>query len=330
MALTQIYTAVPNDVIAAARWNNEFGNIYNNGTLVAFPVTSAVSFNGQTITLDSSGSVSMTATSTGLSLTGGLAGTFALNQHIEGLLPSNNVADATNDVDITAGSCTSTHATVGNRVLLVIAARIKRLDAAWVTGTNQGGLSSSLTIGNNDYYIHAIRVGGVDDIGFDTSATAANLIIDHAVTHYRVIGFIKRVAGVILAFQAFSVSGGGLEYVWTVPTLDVDLAATLTTSERTDAVKVPLAFSVQAKLNVVTTDASSPQGTWIYTPGQTSAAPSFTAAPLTTQSSIATLSGSSFITIRTSSTGTIAARSNLATVDAYKVVTLGFIWSRRS
>lgn len=30
MALTQVYTAVPNDVITAARWNNEFGNIYNN------------------------------------------------------------------------------------------------------------------------------------------------------------------------------------------------------------------------------------------------------------------------------------------------------------
>ncbi len=30
MAITQIYTAVPGDVITAARWNNEFGNIYNN------------------------------------------------------------------------------------------------------------------------------------------------------------------------------------------------------------------------------------------------------------------------------------------------------------
>lgn len=30
MSVTQIYTAVPNDVITSARWNNEFGNIYNN------------------------------------------------------------------------------------------------------------------------------------------------------------------------------------------------------------------------------------------------------------------------------------------------------------
>lgn len=30
MAITQLYTAVAGDVITAARWNNEFGNIYNN------------------------------------------------------------------------------------------------------------------------------------------------------------------------------------------------------------------------------------------------------------------------------------------------------------
>lgn len=38
MAITQLYTAIPNDVITAARWNNEFGNIYNNavfGSIVA-------------------------------------------------------------------------------------------------------------------------------------------------------------------------------------------------------------------------------------------------------------------------------------------------------
>lgn len=34
MAITQLYTAIAGDVITAARWNNEFGNIYNNfGTL---------------------------------------------------------------------------------------------------------------------------------------------------------------------------------------------------------------------------------------------------------------------------------------------------------
>ena len=55
MALSQIYTAVSGAVITAARWNNEFGNIYGNGTDVAFPLTKAISFNGFTMTYDAVG-----------------------------------------------------------------------------------------------------------------------------------------------------------------------------------------------------------------------------------------------------------------------------------
>ena len=41
MAFTQQYTAAPNDVITSARWNNEFGNIYNNAVADSFIVTGA-------------------------------------------------------------------------------------------------------------------------------------------------------------------------------------------------------------------------------------------------------------------------------------------------
>ena len=52
MALSQVYTAVAGHTITADRWNNEFGNIYGNGTDLAFPLTKAVSFAGYTITWD--------------------------------------------------------------------------------------------------------------------------------------------------------------------------------------------------------------------------------------------------------------------------------------
>ncbi|MCI0549320.1 MAG: hypothetical protein L0287_00035, partial [Anaerolineae bacterium] len=64
MALSQVYTAISGDVITAARWNNEFGNIYSNGTDVAFPVTKAVSFAGWTITLDAAGVTTLSSLST--------------------------------------------------------------------------------------------------------------------------------------------------------------------------------------------------------------------------------------------------------------------------
>ena len=64
MALSQIYTAVPGHIITAARWNNEFGNIYTNGTDVAFPLTKAVSYAGFTVTFDLAGVSTITSPST--------------------------------------------------------------------------------------------------------------------------------------------------------------------------------------------------------------------------------------------------------------------------
>jgi hypothetical protein len=34
--------------------------------------------------------------------------------------------------------------------------------------------------------------------------------------------------------------------------------------------------------------------------------------------------------VRTSATGTIAARANVATIDSYRVSTMGFTWARRN
>lgn len=428
MAVTQVYTAIPNDVITAARWNNEFGNIYNNGTAIAFPVTTAVSFAGMTITLDAAGATTVVSSaSQGINLTpgakagtpnttgksvnvvantftdtatagsgtatafastalqqptlaaqnasvtctdaatlyvaaapangtnvtvtnpwaiwvdagnvrfdaaltvsGGLTGTIALGKHIEGLTYANNVADATNDIDIAVGSATSTHATPASRVLLSLTTAVtKRLDASWVTGTNQGGLSSSLSIGDNDYYIHLIRVAGVDDVGFDTSITAANLVTDHSATHYRLIGWFKRVAGTIVAFDTYETDGGGLEFQWDAPTTDVNLSNTLTTTRRTDTVKVPLNFSVLAHLAVNTTDASGAFYAIVYCPDQADLVPNSALANMSMVGGFTT-GDAKAMWVRTSTTGTVAARANIATVDAYVISTLGFRWARRN
>jgi hypothetical protein len=61
MSLAQIYSAVSGDTITSARWNNEFGNIYNNGTDIPFPLTKAVSFAGYTVTVDAVGVTTITS-----------------------------------------------------------------------------------------------------------------------------------------------------------------------------------------------------------------------------------------------------------------------------
>ena len=57
MAVTQIYTAIAGDTISAARWNNEFGNIYNNPSTYFSGITVTVSTQSAVI---ASGSISVT------------------------------------------------------------------------------------------------------------------------------------------------------------------------------------------------------------------------------------------------------------------------------
>lgn len=107
MAVAQIYTAVPNDTITAARWNNEFGNIYNNGTALAFPLTTSVSLAGFTLTLDAAGASSFNSpATTGVTFTpgakSGIPGTTGYAW--------NTVANTATDTN-TAGSGTAAAAT---------------------------------------------------------------------------------------------------------------------------------------------------------------------------------------------------------------------------
>jgi hypothetical protein len=422
MAISQVYTAVPLDVISAARWNNEFGNVYNNGTALAFPLTQSVSFAGYSVRLDAAGATSIASTSsasvvlapgaktgtpnvggsvltvqqqtftdtatsasgtasayasvgldipsvaasnanvtvtdaatlyianapaasTNVTLTNAYAlwidegtirtdgkvyGTLVHAGHIEGLLFSNNGSDATNDIDIAVGLAASTHATPASRRLLTLASAVtKRLDASWVTGTNQGGLSSSLSISNTDYFIHLIQVAGVVDVGFDTSRTAANLIADHGATAYRRIGWIRRASNTIVPFTTTGQAGGGILYLWTTPPLDVDLAATLTTSRRSDVISVPLSEKVLAHITVSMLDAAIFTAR-VCSPSETDAAPSSTASPLQNiKGPVAGQYEGTQLTVLTDTSGQISARCTVATMDQYKVMTDGFEWSRQ-
>lgn len=240
---------------------------------------------------------------------------------------ANNGSDATNDIDIAAGGC----ADATNVYWMVCAALTKRLDAAWAVGSNQGGLDTG-SIGNSDYYIWRIARSdtGVVDVLFSLSSTAPTMPANY--DYKRLVGWFKRVGGAIVAFHTYETEGGGIEMAWDAPTLDINLANTLTTSRRTDAVKVPLNFSVVADLNVVVYDASSNYQVNICCPDQTDVAPSATATPLHNawSSTGTTIATGVNLKVRTSAAGLIAARSIAATVDLYAVVTVGFAWARRN
>ncbi len=249
----------------------------------------------------------------------------ALNKVIYGLTYANNAVDVVNDLDIASGGGMDDT----GAYWITTAAFTKQSDVAWAVGSTAGGLDTG-AVGNSDYYIWAIARSdtGVTDILYSLSSTAPTMPTNY--NFKRLIGWFKRLVGTIVAFTTYETEGGGLQLLWSSPTLDVNLANTLTTARRTDALKVPLNFSVIAEINLTLVDIAS-SFVYMACPDTADLAPSTTVAPLSTgraETASSTYQTKHFI--RTSSTGTIAARANLATVDSYQIVTIGFTWARRN
>lgn len=243
---------------------------------------------------------------------------------IQGLTYANNAGDATNDLDIAAGSCRD--ATDAMDIVLA-SALTKQSDVAWAVGTAAGGLDTG-AVGNSDYYIWLIKRSdtGVVDALFSLSSTAPTMPANY--NFKRLIGWFKRVGGTIVAFTTYEIAGGGIQFAWKTITQEVSLANTLTTSRRTDAVKVPLNFATLADLCVGIGDGTTLCVARIMCPDETDAAVSGLNANITSPS--VGINNYQQMSVMTSSAGLIAARANLATVDSYSVSTNGFTWARRN
>lgn len=251
---------------------------------------------------------------------------------ISGLVQS-QAADTDHDTTISAGGAMDSTSAYPMKLASAIT---KRIDATWAVGTNQGGLDGSESVAgtpdaNTWYYIWLIARSdtGVVDALYSESASSPTMPTNY--DFKRIIGAVKTDGSAnIIAYDAYELTGGGLEVRWDAPPLDIDLAATLTTTARTDTLSVPTSFSVLANLLVGILDASAGEGVYISCPDQTDQAPSATASPLrllhTNVSGVAIFG---HFKVRTSATGTIRSRSSVATMDNYRVATIGFEWSRR-
>lgn len=116
--------------------------------------------------------------------------------YISGMTTSNDAGDLVNDIRIELGECASSNTPPA--LISQAASMIKRLDAAWVAGTNQGGLDTG-AVGNGTYHLHAMYnpTTGVSDYCFSLSATAPTTggAIPVGFTHFRRIWSIVRIAG---------------------------------------------------------------------------------------------------------------------------------------
>jgi len=133
------------------------------------------------------------------------ATTFPLGKgYLFGLTLSNGT-DATNDIDIAAGTATDND----DGTAMALTAITKQLDAGWAVGTNAGGLDTG-AIANTTYHVWVIKnpTSGVVDALFSASATAPTMPSGY--TKKRRIGAIIRSGGAILGFGQM-----GDRFYWT-------------------------------------------------------------------------------------------------------------------
>jgi len=198
--------------------------------------------------------------------------------YLAGCTTSNNGVDADHDIDISAGQARNT----GDSANILITSSItKRIDATWASGTGNGGLNDTdQPVGNNTWYhIHALGKSTNDayDVGFDTSASAANLLADTAVvaagfTTYRRIGSVLTdgTANIL----AFVQTGNHFEWpdpigdAFTTVTQNSELTHTLSGS--------PLGVSVIADIQFHITDTDAITAGYIYSTNVTGETPNVT------------------------------------------------------
>lgn len=198
---------------------------------------------GNTFSNNTSGNVLVSANASGLIATGNSPGSinnpFPAKGYLVGLTLSNNVSDATNDIDIAVGEAASTET---SPALMVLASALtKRIDASWTVGTNQGGLDTG-SVAQATYHMWLIKRSdtGVVDVLFSLSASAPTMPANY--DRKRRIGSIVRGASAIVAFSQRSD-----EFLWKVAFYDKNGAINAGgTSAETVALTVPTGIQVDA------------------------------------------------------------------------------------
>lgn len=195
---------------------------------------------------------------------GGGGGLAVVPGYIYGLTMSNNTVDATNDLDIAAG----TAADGANAVMITLAAAMtKRLDAAWAAGTGNGGLSTGSKANGTTYFVFLIRNSTSEavDVLLDVSPTAPTM--PTGFDQKALIGaIITTAAGAIRPFLQI-----GRNITWKAFTHDYNntnlgSTAVLATLSHSGVSAVPLGVVVEVVLQMGTSSSTSGRYVQISSP----------------------------------------------------------------
>ena len=241
---------------------------------------------------------------------------------INGCAYQQNAIDANNDIDFAAGYMLDTLRHVPIRV----AALTKQIDVPWAVGNNAGMLDTG-TIGNNDYWLHAIGDGASEANGdYLASLSRTAPTLPGGYTVFRPIGWVRRSGGINVAFTTIEKAGGAIEFKLKTPSTDVNLANTLTTARSLHTLFAPVGVKTKVHMMASITDAAVASAASIVDPDEADYAPTAAISPLVTIT--AAVIARMALDVWTNTSAQVAARSSIATMDAFTITTYRWEWSR--
>lgn len=249
---------------------------------------------------------------------GPLASLMPRRGYLSGMQGSNNVTDATNDIDVSAGECAdSTNATV----IRLASTMTKRLDAAWAAGTGNGGLDTG-SIANTTYHFYAIQKDsdGTADALFSASATSPTMPSGY--TLFRRLFSIMRESAAIVAFAQ-----DGDYFARKTGVLDIDVN-TPGTSAALRALRVPTGIKVEAFGNVFVAAAAAATMHFLNDPDANAQAPNLSGAPGATIYTPAAGFNAVQFRCRTDTSARVRSQNSTANADVVRASTHGWVDTR--
>jgi hypothetical protein len=163
---------------------------------------------------------------------------------------SNNTTDAAHDIDVTAGTCIDE---TGARFMTLASDITKQIDAAWVVGTNQGGMDSGTVQGNSFYSIWVINRSDTDvtDVIF-SSIHRTNPVYPTGYDFCRRIGTLYTDASANIVGTVWNTGNGDIhqETFWDARQVAYDDISSTAGNGQTSVLQIPSGEKFLANLSV--------------------------------------------------------------------------------
>lgn len=238
--------------------------------------------------------------------------------YLRGLVISNSGADATNDINLDAGSARDD----ANTLDLVVAATIvKQIDVAFAEysspGTASGGRDSADNLTGSKWF-HVFMIGGTGKNTQPFFSTSLSPTLPSGFTAKRRVTSVYWTGS---AIRSFFMNGRRVEWL-SAPTLDVDTSALSTTSV-SSTVSVPTGVRTLAHLHGLGSNASTACIVFVRNPSTTDLAPSASATPLGQLVANANQIAAGQINVQTNTSAQVAYRASNASTTL-RLATIGW------